>query len=185
MTRHLFALLLMLVLSALACALPLQATETPPTRVPPSTQDVEELKEEVATASARFAESGELSITVTEQQLTAFLLEGLASQPDITMTEPQVILQNGQIQLSGKMMFGKVNVPVQIVLAASVQNGALVVGVVSANFGIIPIPEKLLTQITDMINKNLTQSITMEGRQLDVEQVEIADGTMKITGKGR
>ena len=164
----------------------MQATETPSaTRVPPSTQDVEELKEEVATASARLAESGDLSITFTEQQLTAFLIEGLASQPDITLTEPQVILQDGQIQLSGKMLFGKANIDVQMVLAPAVQNGDLVVNLVSANFGLIPVPEKLLTQLTDMINKNLTQSITMEGRQLEVEQVEITNGTMKITGKGR
>jgi uncharacterized protein YpmS len=183
MTRRVFILMFVLLLSVLACAQPMQKTETPPTRVPPSTEDALALQAEVATASANFAETGNLSISLTEQQMTGFLIEGLSSQPDVMLTEPQVTLQDGQIQLSGKILFGKINVPVAIVLTPAIQNNALIVSVTSANFGIIPIPEKLLTQVTDLINKNLNQTLTMDGRQINVEKVEIANGIMKIIGK--
>ena len=185
MTRRIFILLIVLVFSALACAQPMQPTEPPPTRVPPSTQDAEALKVEVATASAKFAQTGQLSITFTEQQLTAFLIEGLSTQTDFTLTEPQVILQDGQIKLSGKILLGESSIDITMVLVPTVQDGKVTLSVASANFGILPIPEKLLTQITDTINQKLMESITFRGRKLVIEKVEIANGALTILGKSR
>jgi len=185
MNRRLLFLLLTLVLSALACSQPFNAPEPTPTRMPPSTQDAEQFKIEMATAAARLAESGELSMTITEQQLTAALIDALAAQPDLQLTQPLVLLQDGQILLSGIVLFGKTEVPVQISLTLAIQDGILSVTVTSANFGILPVPETLLANLTKMINENLNEMIMVEGRNIQVQQIEIADGKMKITGKSR
>jgi uncharacterized protein YpmS len=186
MTRRVIFLLLVLLASSLACTLPAAFRPTPTsTPVPVSTADPEELQQELATAASQFSETGNLSITLTEQQLTAYLVEALAQQSDLQVIEPQVILQEGEIQISGKTVFGKLNVPVQIIFRPVAESGQLKLEVVSANFGKIPVPEKFLTQITDLVNQNLNENLTVDGRQVEIDSVEIATGKMTVTGKAR
>ena len=191
MTRTAAILFSLLLLSALACSLPsavAKPTTVPTatsTRVPPSTQDVDQLQKEVATASANLAAHGDLKITVTEQQLTAFVLDGLAKNPDIPLTEPQIELQNGQILLSGKTTVAMLTVPAQLVLKPFAENGILKVSVISAKFGSVPIPENSLTQITNMINSNLNESFVVDGKQINIESIQVSEGKMTITGKSR
>ena len=191
MTRRVAFLISLMLLAAMACSFPTtlakpSATPEPTaTRVPPSTQDANQLQQEIATASANLAATGILKITLTEQQLTGFVMDGLAKQTDIPLTEPQIVLQNDQIRLSGKTVFASLTVPALLVLKPYVENGLLKVSVVSATFGSIPIPEKSLTQITTLINSNLNQSITIEGKQINIETIQISDGTMTISGKSR
>jgi len=189
MTRGVAILFSLLLLAALACSVPSSVaapTEIPtPTRVPPSTQDAVQLEQEVATASANLAASGELKVTLTEQQLTGFVLDGLAKQPDIPLTEPQILLQNDEIQLSGITMLGKLTVPALLILKPYAENGLLKVSVISAKYGKIPIPEKSLAQITSMINNNLNEYFVFNGKQISIETIQVSNGSMTITGKSR
>jgi hypothetical protein len=59
------------------------------------------------------------------------------------------------------------------------------VNILSANFGSLPLPESALQQISTTMNDNLTQFISVEGRSIEVETVEIADGLLTLTGKAR
>lgn len=188
MTRRVIFLLFVLLAASLACALPVASRPSPtpaPTPVPASTADAEQLQQELATASSQFSETGNLSITLTEQQLTTYLVEALSQQSDVQIVEPQVFLQNGEIQISGKTVLGKLTVPVQIIFRASTESGLLKLEVASASFGKIPVPKKFLTQITELVNQNLNENLTVEGRQVEIDNIEIAAGKMTVTGKAR
>ncbi len=182
-------LMLVLLLASLACTLPAAAsrpTVTPvPSPVPASTQDSKELQQQIATASAKFSETGELSLTLTEKQIDALLLEAISQQADLQVTDPQVFLQNGEITFTGKTVIAKLDVAVQIVFKPVVSDGLLTVEVVSANFGKIPVPDSFLKQITELVNKNLNEHITVDGRQIQIETVQVGDGKLTITGKAR
>ena len=184
--RFLFLLLLG---ASLACALPgklSSPTSTPiPTFAPATTEDIQELQQQLATASTQFAETGKLEITLTEQQLDGLLAGALSEQPDLQITEAQISLQNGQIQFLGKTALGKLTVPVQITFQPTVADGLLKVEVVSANFGEIPIPDKFLAQLSELVNNNLNENLTVEGRQILIQSVEISDGRLTVTGKAR
>ena len=188
LTRRTIFFLLVLVAASLACALPSVSRPTAipaPTLVQATTADAEALQQQLATASSQFEKTGDLSIILTEQQLTSFLVDALSQQQDFQVVDPQVLLQDGELQVSGKTVFGKLTVPSQINLRPSVADGLLKLEVSSANFGKIPVPEKFLTQFTDLVNKNLNENLTVEGRQVQIEKVEIAAGKLTVTGKAR
>lgn len=187
MTRRILLLLLVLIAASLACALP-GAAPTPtsvPTPVPATTQDAEQFQQQLATASSQFAETGNLSITFTEQQLTSYLVEALAQQPDLKVIDPQILLQDGQLQILGKTLIGKLTLGFQINFQPKVEDGKLKLDVASARVGKVPIPDKLLAQITDLVNQNLNENLTVEGRQVQIETVDIAAGKLTVTGKAR
>jgi len=184
--RRILALLTILVLASLACSLGPKANVVPtPTRVPPSSQDVAQLQQEVATASANLATSGKLNVAFTEQQLTALIMDGLAKQPDVPLTEPQITLRDGQMTLSGKTIFAGLTVPAELILKPYAESGNLKVTIVTAKFGGIPVPEKTLTQLTDTINSNLKDSISVEGKQIDIQTIVVSEGKLIITGTAR
>jgi uncharacterized protein YpmS len=184
--KPIIALVLLLLIAGLACSLPARGggTSTPvPTLVP--TIDPQVLADQLATVSAGFQETGQINTSLTEQQITSIVAQALAQQPDLPVTEPQVSLQNGQMILTGKVKVGLVTTEAKIVFEPSVQNGEFQVTILSANFGSLPLPESALQQISDTMNQNLNQFISVEGRAIEIESVTIADGLLTLTGKAR
>jgi uncharacterized protein YpmS len=181
-------LFLILLAASLACSLPAGSspTATPvPTLIPATTADAKLFQQQLATASAQFDKTGDLSITLTEQQLTSVLVDALSQQQDVQVVDAQVLLQKGELQVSGKTVLGNITVPVQISLLPTVTDGLLKLEVSSASFGKIPVPDKFLTQFTDLVNKNLNENMTVDGRQVQIRKVDIAEGKLTVTGKAR
>jgi uncharacterized protein YpmS len=174
-----------LVLAGLACSLPSRSVEPTNTPVPTATVDPKALEDQLATASARFNSTGDLSITVTQEQLTAVVAQKLSEQTDIKITDPLVQLQENQVILSGKVTVGLLTPLAKIVFEPYVENGIPKVKAVSANFGSIPVPDQLLNQITDSINQNLSQYVEANGKSIEIESIQISDGQMTLTGKER
>jgi uncharacterized protein YpmS len=185
-SKSLWSVVLILFMSGLACSLPSRLANRI-TELPTSTPTVNPLglEEQLATAAADFQETGQISITITEQQLTSFIDEKLAQQTDIPLSEPQVSLQNGKIILEGKVTIGFVSAQTRLVFAPTVVDGKIEVEIVSADFGSIPIPESTLEQITQIVNQNIVEYISADGSDIQIDTIVIADGTITITGKAR
>jgi uncharacterized protein YpmS len=174
----------LLILAGLACSLPGRSASTPtpvPTLIP--TVDPQALEDQLATAAAQFNNTGQVTITFTEQQITTYVAQALAKQPDIPVSEPQVSLQNGQITVVAKVMVGKISGNGTLVFEPTVQDGKMNITVLSAKFGAIPFPNSALENITQTINKNITDIISVEGRSVQIESITIENGTMTVTGK--
>src|SRR5574338_1624674 len=101
-----FALLLFLltiILTSLACTMNVGGPDYAglPT-VPVSTEYAQSIQDEVQRAFQEGAQTGTITLNLTEQQLTSYIRERLQNDPRLQqngqpmITEPQVYLRNGQ-----------------------------------------------------------------------------------------
>lgn len=176
--------LLSLLLASLACNIQAGGPAYPETRVPVSTESATSLAEQVRAAQTAAAQSGALTISVTESQLTSLVAAKLAEDPSPLLTDPQVYLRDGQIQVYGKASQGPFQVNVRIVISASVDaNGQPAIAIVSTDFGPLPAPAGLNKTITALAQEALTGALGPAAIGFRLESITIADGTMTMVGR--
>lgn len=177
---HFPVLILLLMAMSLACVLP---TATAPTSTPAPTNAAAEpvlsLEEQAATSAA----SGTLQITATEQQLTDLMVEKTAGITGFPITEPVIELRNGLFTLRGKVTVSGLNSEAKIDLKPQLTAGKLGFEATSASIGPLPVPDSILSQITDQINQYLAELLKSEYGDYEVDSVDISDGRITITGK--
>lgn len=173
-----------LALATLACSIFVGGPAYPETPVPVSTEAAGNLDKHIHTAETAAADSGTLTLTITESQLTSLVASKLEEQDDPFLTEPQVYLRDGQIQIYGKAVRGSLQANIRIVLTATLdEDGKPVISVVSTDFGPLPAPEGLNSAIGDMVDQAFTGAIGPAAVGFRLESISIADGTMTITGR--
>ncbi len=182
--RAILMAFLSLILASLACTINAGGPDYPETRVPISTESAASLAEQVKAAQTAAAQSGALVISVSESQLTSLVAAKLAEDSSPLVSDPQVYLRDGQIQIYGKASQGPVQVNVRIVISASIDaNGQPSIAVVSTDFGPLPAPEGLNKTITALIREAFTGALGPAATGFRLESITIADGTMTMTGR--
>src|SRR4051812_11564328 len=116
-------LILPLVLAALACSVFVGGPSYPETKIPVSTEDAGIVEKKFSDAATAAVTSGILTLDITESQITSIVAQKLSEQSDPFITEPQVYLRNGQIQIYGKATQGSLQATVRIILTATVDDG--------------------------------------------------------------
>jgi hypothetical protein len=173
-----------LFLSILACTINLGGPAYPSDRIPISTAAVGDLLNSVATAAAEAEETGEVTLILNETQLTSYLADQLSKQPDPILSDPQVYLRDGQIQVYGTARRSYFLVTVAAFLKAGVDGqGHLAVTLDSADFGPLPVPQGLKDAVTSSIQDAYTGAIGPAATGIRLENVTIAGGTMTVTGR--
>lgn len=168
----------------LACGIPGFAAPTPPASPIPvsatSASEVTDLLEAAAAAAA----SGSVTVTFTEQQLTsavALYLEDHATDP--ALTNPQVFLRDGKIQLYGTAVVQGLTVDATFIIKPEVSSdGVLTFTAESGSFGPLGVPDDVLTQVSDALNEWATGSIAPTLTGVRLNSVVIADGQLTVTG---
>jgi hypothetical protein len=184
-TKPVFLLsILSLALASLACTVFVGGPDYPSTPIPISTEAVANLEQQVQSAQTAAAESGLITITITETQATSLLAAKLNEQADPFLSEPQVSLRNGEIQVYGKATQGNLQANVRIVLSATLDpEGKPLINVTSADFGPLPAPEGLNNTISAFISQAFTGSFGPAATGLRLENITIADGVMTLSGR--
>ena len=178
------ALVALTVLSMLACTIMVGGPDYPPQRIPVSTEAAGEIQSAVQTAAALGLQTGTITLYLTEPQLTSYLAYKLQERPDPFITDPQVLLRDGQITIYGTAQQGYFRATVQIVLSAGIDaEGQLKIELVSADFGPLPVPEGLREIITATVQEAYTGAIGPVATGFRLESITIADGTMTVVGK--
>ena len=185
--QHLILLLLAitsLVLASLSCNYAqLFQKSTPTPQVVISTAAATEFVENIEKAAATAISGGQVTLTITEQQLTSAAMLELQSQQEFPVQDFQIRLRDGQIQISGKVQQEGFSLPLSIILEVSADTGGnLHSNVVSAKLGPFPIPEDILNQMTEQLDQMIISQLAASGKKLVVEQITIAEGTMTVTG---
>lgn len=186
--------LLVLVLTSLACTISVGGPDyssLPP--IPVSSEAAESIKEELKRAAEAGAETGVITINLTEPQITSYLAARMQSDPSLQqsdkkplITDPQVYLRDGQMQIYGKTQQGIFAANIGIIVQVGVDaNGQPLIEIVSADFGPFPAPEGLKNAITAMVKEAYTGSLGPVATGLRVEAISIANGIMTITGRIR
>lgn len=173
-----------LVLVILACTINIGGPDYPTPSIPISTEAVGGLQLSLETAVAAGAVSGQITLTFTEPQLTSYLYNRLQAQSQPLITNPQVYLRDGQVQVYGTASKSYFEATARIILSAGVdEQGQLKIVLTSADFGPLPVPNGLKEIISTTIQEAYTGALGPVATGFRLQSVTIADGTMTIVGQ--
>ena len=186
-------LIVVLILASLACTVSVGGpdySDREPIAV--SNEAAESLKEELKRAFDAGIQTGEVTIIITEPQITSVLAARLQSDQNLQqnsqplITDPQVYLRDGQMKIFGKTQQGMFTANIGIVVSVGVdENNSPKIEIISADFGPLPVPDSLKTAIAAMIQEAYTGTIGPVATGLRVESISIANGIMTINGRIR
>jgi len=176
--------ILAIALVPLACTVFVGGPDYPANPIAVSTEALGSLDQQLQAAETAAAQSGALTITINETQITSLLAAKLDSQPDPFIREPQVYLRDGEIQIYGKATQGNLQANVRIVLTATLDtDGKPVIKVASTDFGPFPAPGGLNDTVSSFIDQAFTGKLGPAITGLRLESITIADGVMTLTGR--
>ncbi|MEI7987965.1 MAG: hypothetical protein WCI88_02920 [Chloroflexota bacterium] len=176
-----WASVLILMLVILACNLPFAQKAPPP--VPVSGEAVQELKQELATAVQQAVQTGEVNLEITEEQITSTLAQALQKQEQLPISDIQVRLQDGKIQVTGKVSQSGLKLPLDLVVSTGVQNCKPKLKVESAALGPLPLPDDYLNQVMPIAEMALDELMKKTDQpNLCIGSITIGDGKITITG---
>ena len=177
-------LLLSLILASLACTIFVGGPDYPANAIPVSTEAVDSLHTQIEQAMTTGAETGTVTLQINESQLTSYLTYKMLELTNPPFTDPQVYLQNGQMQLFGKIQRGVLIANMAVTLSVTVdESNQPKIEVVSADFGPFPTPEGLNQAISSVIAEAFTGSLGPVATGFRIETITIADGQMTLTGR--
>jgi hypothetical protein len=182
--RYLILSFLALFFSVLACTINVGGPAYPEQHIPVSTDSVGELQSSIQTAVAAGAETGQVTLVMTEPELTSYLANKLQSQSQPLFTDPQVYLRSGQITIYGTAKQGYLQATIFIVVTAGVDDqGQLKIELTSADFGPLPVPSGLREVVTASIQEAYTGAIGPAAVGFRLEKITVADGLLTIVGR--
>jgi hypothetical protein len=168
----------------LACTIFVGGPDYPEPPIPVSTEAVTSLENEIKAAVEAGAASGEVTLRITETQLTSYLAFKTQQDANPLFTEPQVYLRDGQMKIYGKSQQGNFVANVGIVLAVGLdEQGLPQLQVVSTDFGPFKAPEGLNDALTAVIEEAYTGSLGPVATGFRLSSITIADGVMTLVGR--
>lgn len=186
--------IIVLILASLACTVSVGGPDYSD-RVPiaVSNDAAQSLKDEIKRAfEAGIQTTGEVTINITEPQITSIIAarfqtdQNLQQDSQPLITDPQVYLRDGQMQIFGKTKQGMFTANIGIIVSVGVdENNAPKIEIVSADFGPLPVPDSLKTAIATMVQEAYTGTVGPVATGLRVESITIANGIMTIVGRIR
>lgn len=179
--RALYLVPILLSLAALACSL--GKTPSPPASpIPVSTEAAGEL-EDLWKSAIENAENGQVTVVMTEEQVTSYVALKLAEEPDAPFQDVQVFLRDGKMTLQGNATIRGLTAPAQVVLSVSTTSeGRLQIDIDEADFGPLPVPRSMLESLSDGLNELISGEIGPQATGVRITSVAIADGQMAISG---
>lgn len=171
-------------LATLACTMFVGGPEFPKETIPVSTEAVESLQAQIEAAVVAGAESGLITLQITEEQLTSNIALKMAGQEDPAFQDPQIYLRDGQMQIYGTVVRGYITANVLVALTVSVNElGQPNIEIAAADFGPFPAPDRLKQSLSALVTEAYTGSLGPIATGFRLESISIEDGLMTITGR--
>lgn len=177
--------LIVLLLNSLACTIFVGGPDYPTQTVPVSTDEVQSMQTQIEQALVSGAETGVVTLQITESQLTSYMTLKMQEKTNPPFTEPQVFLRDGQMQMYGKIDRGMFAANMLIIMNVTIDptTGMPKIEIASADFGPFPAPEGLNAAISAVIDEAFTGSLGPVAIGFRLESITIADGIMTMTGR--
>ena len=179
------AVLATLGLAVLACSpsFGLGAPTPPASPIPVSSEAAGQVDGLWATAVAG-ANDGQVTLVVTEAQLTSYVALKLTNKADAPITDPQIFLRNGKLVLYGKIKANNITLPAALTLSVvPTASGIVSVTIDNAEVGPLPLPSSLRETLADNINQLIAQNAGSGDTGFKVAEIVIGDGKLTVTGK--
>lgn len=182
--HRILACLSTLLLSMLACSIFVGGPDYPEERIPISAEAVTSLKTQIEKALLSGAQSGTVTLEMTEEQITSILAFKTVAQQSPLFTDPQVYLRDNQMRIYGRAQRGYFNANVLIVLNVDVdEQGKPNLEIASADFGPFPAPDGLKQSLTAIVTEAYTGPLGPVATGFRLQTITIADGVMTLTGR--
>jgi DNA-binding TFAR19-related protein (PDSD5 family) len=187
-TRKSQRLMLVIVLgvllgSSLACNLFARREQMPQVSVPVTTEAAQSLATQAQESLQDFAETGQFEISITESELTSLVAAELAKQSEPFLTEPQITLRDGVITVYGKVQQAGLVLNAEMVLEPKFDAaGVPFVEIRTLSLGPFGVPQDLRDQINTTVNEMILSQVFDSQAGMRVNNIDVADGVMTITG---
>jgi tetratricopeptide (TPR) repeat protein len=123
------------------------------------------------------------SITITEQQATSWLAMELKETSDLPLSDVQVFLRNGQVQVWGMVNGSADSTSVLIVAEIKIDNNQQPYFVIeSMQIGTQVVPDVLLGQMEAWLNQMLIENINEQLPGLQMMNVNVVNGLITVSG---
>ena len=131
-------------------------------------------------------DTGEVSLVITEQQLTSFLSERFARDEQPILKRPQVFLRNGEIRIYGTAGAGVFEAGALLSIQPTISSGGDVeFEITTAEFGPVPAPGALTTVLSELLTEAFTGTLGSMATGIRITSLAIADGQVAIVGSPR
>ncbi len=175
--RSILLLPLVLLVVGLACSI--SGGPTPPRPVPTLPDAAQSLNQTAETVQPE-PKTGNVAITVTEAQITSYVVQNLKDNYSPILSDPVIVFQPGHIELYGTIKGDNISANGRVVMTVTVDDeGQPVVDISEANFGPIPIPPSLLKNLSTAVDKSIADS--MKDYQSDYRLASITFNTGTAT----
>ncbi len=173
-----------LLIASLACSIFVGGPDYPETPVSFSMDSLTSLNQQFEQSMAISEQTGSLTLQINESQLTSYLILKLQTMENPPLSEPQVLLRDGQMQIYGKVTQGVFVANTAIIINVGIDEAGLPkIEVASAEVGPFPAPDGVRSAITDLISEAYTGTLGPVATGFRLENVSIADGNMTLTGR--
>jgi len=185
-TNHNIILLVisLLISASLACNFQGFWRQTPEETIPISTEAALNLQEKLDDALGKLASgASEITLTIDEVELTSIVAFELRKIPEPQISDTQIRLRDGQIQISANLNQGNLVTPIQMVIAVEAGvDGYPQYQIISAMMGPLPLPEAVTDQLKSMIDSVLADKLRSQSNQVFIRSIVISDSMMTIQG---
>ncbi|MEK6752720.1 MAG: hypothetical protein AABZ00_10685 [Chloroflexota bacterium] len=147
------------------------------------TSDVKALEAKAILANS-IPQPGSLSsVTITEQQITSWLAMEMKNNPDLPLSEVQVYLRGGQIQIWGMVNGSADSTSALLAGTVSIDSNAQPVFTLEAmQIGQQTVPNILLSQAEAWLNEILAEKINSEIPGLQLMNINVTNGLITVSG---
>ncbi len=186
MSRYLrFSIVIvLLVVASLACSLGSVKREETSTPIPVTTEAITSLEDALQKAQDQVTNDQPVKLEINEAQLTSLVAFELQGQDEYQVSDPQVYLRDGQIQMVGKLTNRNITLTAKVVLTPEVDStGSIHLRVVSVKFGPFPVPKNMVSDLETNLDKSFADEIESMAPNTRIESIVIQDGVMTITGQ--
>jgi uncharacterized protein YpmS len=149
-----------------------------------TTEELQQFEEEVAATLANPDPSGEVSITITDQQMNAYLANNMDSaQTDPSIQDPQAHFTDGKVEIYGKVSQSSITVDAKFVLVPEIDaEGRPDLRVESINLGPLPVPDTMVQQVDERVDGLLDDYLSSVDENFTVKDITVTEGKMTVTG---
>ncbi len=180
---RLILVLTILVAASLACSIPTGSANLPPTAQPMSTEQMQTLAAQIQATVENPNPSGDVTVTLTQDQINGIITSEIQQQPDKTITDPSVVLTGGHMEVYGKVNESGMSANLKVVLQPEVDAaGKPHLTIVSINLGGLPVPDVLKSQVQTMADNALSNYLNGGSGTFKIKSITIAEGQMAVTG---
>jgi hypothetical protein len=171
--------------ASLACTIFVGGPDYPAQIISPSPDEVTNMQAQIEKAYTAGAETGIVTLQITESQLTSYLALKTQEQVNPPFTDPQILLRNGQMKLYGKIAQGVFVANMLITMNVGIDSTTSLpnITIATADFGPFNAPAGLNDAISKLITEAFTGSLGPVATGIRIESVSIADGVISLIGR--